>query len=94
MEQTPALSVADQLRAEAAASAIRRAEHDQVQLGRAEELLETARASIEALAALAPDIVTPFVQAHLNALAADHGRAVEAVKTARDAVAKVLKDEG
>ncbi len=94
MEQTPALSVADQLRAEAAASAIRRAEHDQVQLARAAELLESMLSPVEALAALAPDIVTPFVQAHLNALAADHGRAVEAVKTARDAVAKVLKAEG
>jgi len=82
---------ADTIRSRQAAAAREAAAHDAPLLESASEILTRIGADITALAALGPDLITSYVAIHLAALEVDHGRAVGAVATARQAVNAALE---
>ena len=84
------MTEANDLRAEEAALARRKAEHDVQPLARAAELLGLTREACEELGSLAGQILTPYVEAHLTALKLDRDRADMAVATARAALEAIL----
>ncbi len=81
---------ASDLRAEEAALARRKAEHDVQPLARAAELLGQIRAACDELGSLGGQILTPYVEPHLIALKLDPDRADMAVATAAAALEAIL----
>lgn len=81
---------ASDIRAEEAALARRKAEHDTQTLARAAELLGLTKAACDELGVLAGQILTPYVEAHLTALKLDRDRADMAVAMAEKALEAIL----
>ena len=92
MSETP-LSAAEQLRAEEADIARRKAENDQPLLQRASDLLAGMAAATQELSDLAPNLLVPWVAPQLTALVMDYGRAVEAVAAAITGVNEVMGED-
>lgn len=84
------MTEASDLRAEEAALARRKAEHDTQPLARAAELLGQIKAACDELGALGGHILTPYVEAHLTALKLDRDRAQMAIATAEAALESIL----
>lgn len=86
------MTEASDLRAEEAALARRKAEHDVQPLARAAELIAGIAAACDELGRLGPQILTPYVEPHLTALKLDRDRAQMAVITAERALEVALNE--
>lgn len=83
---------ANDLRAAEADLLRRKAEHDAAPLARAAELLTEIAAACDELGKLGPQILTPYVEAHLTALKLDRDRADMAVVAAERALETILNE--
>lgn len=83
---------ANDLRAAEAELLRRKAQHDVEPLARAAELIAQIAAACDELGRLGPQILTPYVEAHLTALKLDRDRADMAVVAAERALEAVLNE--